>query len=174
MKIREINLDDAEAFLELRRKLDQETRFMLLEPDERSMTLVEQQAELAELSATQNATIFVVEDDETDPGTDKISLIGYLGLYGGRYRRNQRTAYLVIGIRKPFTGLGIGRHLFQAMETWAREHDFHRLELTVITENRPAIALYQKQGFTIEGTRSQTLYTNDRYQDEYWMAKLLE
>lgn len=173
MKIREITPDDAEAFLDLCRKLDQETPFMLLEPDERTMTLPGQQAELAELNATDNATIFVAEDNETDPGTDRTSLVGYLGVYGGQYRRNQRTAYLVIGIRQRFTGRGIGTRLFQTMETWAREQGIHRLELTVITENQAAIGLYRKQGFSIEGTRSQTLYTAGRYQDEYWMAKLL-
>jgi RimJ/RimL family protein N-acetyltransferase len=42
-----------------------------------------------------------------------------------------------------------------------------------MTHNLAAIALYQKAGFRTEGTRRRSLYVDDEYVDEYWMAKLI-
>ncbi len=48
-----------------------------------------------------------------------------------------------------------------------------RLELTVRCDNTSAIALYQKQGFTIEGTKYRSLLVEGEYVDEYYMGLLL-
>ena len=63
--------------------------------------------------------------------------------------------------------------LFQEAEVWAQTKNISRLELSVMTHNLPAIALYQKAGFRTEGTRRRSLYVDDAYVDEYWMAKLI-
>jgi RimJ/RimL family protein N-acetyltransferase len=79
----------------------------------------------------------------------------------------------VIGILEQFTGKGIGTQLFQMLEAWARSNDIHRLELTVMTHNERAIALYKKMGFEIEGIKKHSLFVNGEYVDEYYMAKLI-
>ncbi len=68
---------------------------------------------------------------------------------------------------------GIGTALFIAMEEWAYKKRLHRIELTVMTENAAAIALYKKRGFEIEGTRKDAYIINNRYVNEYMMAKLI-
>jgi RimJ/RimL family protein N-acetyltransferase len=166
--IREITPDDAEAFLALCKRLDQETRFMLLEPDERTLTPDEQRQALENLLATGRSTIFVAEAGQSG------ELVGYLAIKGGTYRRERQRATLVIGILQAFTGQGIGSRLFQVMERWARQRGFHRLELTVMVHNQRALALYLRQGFMIEGLRHQALVVDGQYIDEYYMAKLLE
>ncbi len=166
--IREITLDDAEKFLALCRHLDQETHFMLLEPDERTLTPDEQRQALGSLLAGGRSTIFVAEDLERG------ELVGYLAIEGGTYRRERRRATLVIGVLQACTGQGIGSRLFQEMERWARQRGFRRLELTVMVHNQRALALYLRQGFMIEGLRRQALFVDGRYVDEYYMAKLLE
>jgi L-phenylalanine/L-methionine N-acetyltransferase len=47
-----------------------------------------------------------------------------------------------------------------------------RLELEVYTDNEPAIRLYKKFGFTIEGTLAQNSFRDGRYVDSHLMARL--
>jgi len=79
----------------------------------------------------------------------------------------------VIGILQALAHQGIGTHLFIAVEEWASKKHFHRLELTVMTNNVAGISLYKKRGFEIEGTRRDAYIVNERYVDEYMMAKLI-
>jgi RimJ/RimL family protein N-acetyltransferase len=166
--IREIVPADAEAFLKLCRRLDQETQFMLLEPDERTFSPDQQRQALERLLASGRSTIFVAEVGQSG------ELVGYLAIEGGTYRRERHRATLVVGVVQTFSGQGIGSRLFQAMESWARKRAFHRLELTVMAHNQRALALYLRQGFIVEGLRRQALFVGGRYVDEYYMAKLLD
>jgi RimJ/RimL family protein N-acetyltransferase len=164
-EIREICASDAPAFLDLRKQLDTETDFLMLEPGERRATVEQTRAHIRDVLAQSNSTILVVEDQG--------ELVGYLEVSGGRYRRNRHSAHLVVALRKSHMGQGIGKRLFSRIETWARERDLHRLELTVMTHNRRAVALYQKMGFEIEGTKWHALKVDGRFVNEYYMGKLL-
>jgi RimJ/RimL family protein N-acetyltransferase len=163
--IRQITPADAEGFLLLAQTIDEETTFMLREPGERIMTVADQRAQIIDLLARPNHTILVAEDAGT--------LVGYLGASGGAYCRNRRAVHMAMGILQTYTGQGIGARLLTALETWARTHALHRLELTVMTHNVRAIRLYTRMGFAIEGTKRHALLVNGTYVDEYAMAKLL-
>ena len=58
------------------------------------------------------------------------------------------------------------------LDKWARENNLTRLELTVVSSNIVAKHLYEKNGFKIEGTRKNAMIIDDKYADEYYMAKL--
>jgi putative acetyltransferase len=47
-----------------------------------------------------------------------------------------------------------------------------RLELEVYVDNAPAIRLYEKFGFIIEGTMVQFAFRDGQYVDTYMMARL--
>jgi RimJ/RimL family protein N-acetyltransferase len=166
VSIRTIRPDDAAAFMDLCQVLDLETQLMMLEPDERTTTTLEQRAAIADVLATDNATIVVA-----DAGHE---LAGYVAATGGRYRRERRSAYIVAGVRQAYAGKGIGGRLFTELERWARAHGLHRLELTVQTRNAPAVRLYTKLGFESEGTRRQSLLVDGVYVDEHYMGKVLD
>lgn len=163
--VRPIEAIDAASYLELCRRLDQQTSFMMFEPGERTTTVAEQKAQIASILETDNQMIFIAEDGS--------QLVGHLSAFGGRHRRNRNTVYLVVGVLQAYVGQGVGTALFQAMEEWAKRIGVHRLELTVMTHNKAAIALYGKMGFEIEGTARETLFVDGRYVDEYLMAKLI-
>jgi RimJ/RimL family protein N-acetyltransferase len=163
--IREIHESDAEEFLELCRRLDEETHFMMLEPGERLTTEEEQRERIRHLLSRDNQTILVAEHGDR--------LVGYLSALGGEYRRDRHSAHIVVGILREFAGRGVGTQLFSEMEDWARRRSIHRLELTVMAHNSRAMSLYRKMGFEIEGTRRDSLLVNGRYVDEYYMARLL-
>lgn len=88
-------------------------------------------------------------------------------------QKNKHSTYLVIGILEEFTGKGIGKDLFNELETWASLNSIHRLELTVMKHNERAVSLYKKMGFEIEGVKRNSLLVNNIYVDEYYMSKLL-
>jgi len=44
--------------------------------------------------------------------------------------------------------------------------------LTVYVDNEPAIRLYQKFGFEVEGTRRKDVFRDGQYVDSYAMARL--
>jgi RimJ/RimL family protein N-acetyltransferase len=138
---------------------------MMLEPDERTTTIVEQQAAIAGVLASGSSTIVLAETGD--------QLAGYAAASGGRYRRERRTAYVVAGVRQAYAGRGIGGRLFDELERWARERGLHRLELTVQTRNLGAQRLYHRAGFEIEGMRRHALLIDGAYVDELYMAKLL-
>lgn len=163
--IREIREEDAENFLSLCRQLDEENRFMLLEPGERTTTLEEQRQRIRDLLLTDNQIIFVAEENG--------NLVGYLSANGGRFARNRHAAYIVVGLLEGYTSRGIGTALFERLDAWAGGQGLHRLELTVMVHNQRGIGLYRKMGFEIEGTLKDSLLVEGSYVDEYSMAKLI-
>ncbi len=166
IEIREIRPDDAEDFLRLCLQLDQETRFMMLEPGERHASIDEQRSEIARILERENSTILVATDDDR--------IVGYVAAYGGEFRRNRHSAYIVAGVLTSHAGKGIGSRLFSHLVDWARTVSVTRLELTVMRDNAAAIALYHKIGFIDEGTRRHSLIVDGKYVDEFAMALLVD
>lgn len=74
---------------------------------------------------------------------------------------------------KAYAGRGIGTALMEEAEHWACERGVHRLELTVMTHNLAAVALYEKAGFAVEGIRRHSMLVDGSYVDEHYMVKLL-
>lgn len=165
MRIRRIRGEDAEAFLHLQRQLDEETSFMMLEPGERTESAEATAQRICDVVARENHTILLAEVED--------HLVGFIEAVGGRWRRNRHSVYLVVGILEAYTGKGIGTRLFEEVEAWAAEKGLHRLELTVMTRNERALALYRKRGFEIEGVKKDSLWVDGEFVDEYYIAKRL-
>ncbi|MGH7123407.1 MAG: GNAT family N-acetyltransferase, partial [Stellaceae bacterium] len=100
-------------------------------------------------------------------------LVGLATATGGAHPAKRAAVEIGIGVLATHQGLGIGTALMAGLEGWAREAGIHRLQLPVVTTNAPAIALYRKCGFAIEGTLSESVRVEGRYADQYMMAKLL-
>ncbi len=165
MVIREIELEDAEEFVSLIKQVEAESDFMLMEAGERMLSVEQQRKRMEQMKKDGNSTILLAEQDGR--------LVGYLIVVGGDAKRVLHRGYLVIGILKEFRGQGIGTKLFRHLDEWAKAHHISRLELTVVTQNEMAVALYKKSGFEIEGTKRNSLLIDHVFYDEYYMAKLL-
>jgi RimJ/RimL family protein N-acetyltransferase len=165
VRFREAGPGDAAALLALKQDLDRETSFMLIEPGERTDTAADVAAELAQLAGAPNSVVIVAEIAG--------GLAGYVQGAGGRFRRSRRTVHIVIGVRAAATGQGVGSGLLGELESWARAHALHRLELTVMAHNQRASGLYERMGFTVEGRRRECLLVDGTLVDELYMAKLL-
>ena len=164
--IRRATPDDAAELLELKRALDLETPFMLLEPDERTTTVAELADELRNTAAQPNSVVLLAASAG--------ELAGYVEATGGAFRRSRHTAYVVIGVRQAHAGQGLGRRLLEELDRWARANGVRRLELTVMDHNERAIALYRKLGYDVEGTRRAAVVVDGELVDELWMAKVFQ
>lgn len=156
---------DADALLDVKRQLDVETRFTLLEPDERTETAEQVAAELRRQPATGNSIVIVAVAGGR--------LVGYVEATGGAYRRNRATAYVVLGVVASSAGRGIGGGLLDELDRWAGAHAIHRLELTVMAGNARAVRLYEAKGYVREGVRRECLAVDGVLVDELYMGKLL-
>jgi RimJ/RimL family protein N-acetyltransferase len=59
------------------------------------------------------------------------------------------------------------------MEDWAVANGLRRIELTVMSHNEGAIALYERAGFVMEGMKRGAIHVDDVPVDECVMGKLL-
>ncbi len=87
--------------------------------------------------------------------------------------RRSHVATFGISVSSKFRGRGVGSAMVQEMvnlcDNWLR---IERIELTVFVDNAPALALYRKYGFEIEGTGTHYALRNGEYVDAYFMARL--
>lgn len=99
-------------------------------------------------------------------------IVGDIGLNRLSGRRNH-VASIGMGVHDDFTGRGIGSALLgEIVATADAWLNIRRLELTVFTDNVPAIALYQRFGFVREGHLRDFAFRAGRYADAYSMARL--
>lgn len=99
------------------------------------------------------------------------------GIVSLSQRQNPRLMHLAalgIAVHPDFWGQGIGTALMEAAldlaDNWL---NLKRIELDVFTDNRRAVALYEKLGFEIEAERRMAVFGgNGRFHNEYVMARL--
>jgi L-phenylalanine/L-methionine N-acetyltransferase len=101
-------------------------------------------------------------------------VVGQCGLHTAPNRpRRCHVGQIGIAVRDDWQGKGVGSALMQAAidmaDNWV---NLSRLELEVYTDNEPAIKLYRKFGFTIEGTGINYGYRDGEFVDVYFMARL--
>lgn len=164
MIIRKVKLEDAEELLNMLKQLDSETKYMMYEPGERKTSIEEMKANIEQIDSS-NSLMLVAEEEE--------KIVGFLSAERGFANRIKHSAYIVVGILKDYRGRKIGVNLFKELIAWASNNDIVRLELTVMTNNKGAIGLYEKMGFKIEGLKEKSLLVDGKYIDEYYMAKIL-
>ncbi|OPZ85862.1 MAG: putative acetyltransferase YhhY [Firmicutes bacterium ADurb.Bin419] len=161
--IRNIKADDSEKFLSMLKKLDKETKFMMYEPDERKTTITEMAQRINE-SISNSSFLMIAEDN--------FEIVGFLSADRGFANRIKHSAYVVVGILKEHSGQGIGTSLFNKLIEWADMNRISRLELTVMSNNEKAMNLYKKFGFEVEGVKKKSMKIDDKYIDEYYMARV--
>ena len=101
-------------------------------------------------------------------------LVGTAGVHPDKGRRSH-VGGIGMCVHDEFQRRGIGAALLAALiEAADRWFNLRRLELAVYVDNEPAIALYKKFGFVIEGTRRQDAFRDGAFVDSYMMARLKE
>jgi len=100
------------------------------------------------------------------------SLVGSADVTQHKGRRGH-AGEIGLSVHDDFHGRGIGTALMAALidvaDNWL---NLKRLELTVYVDNEPAIRLYRKFGFAVEGTRRADAFRDGQYADSFAMARL--
>ena len=101
-------------------------------------------------------------------------VVGSSGLHPAAPALRRRHALMLgISVAPEAQRRGVGSALMAAMCDYAdRWAGALRLELTVYADNAPAIALYRRFGFEVEGTHRAYAMRDGRYADALCMARL--
>lgn len=101
-------------------------------------------------------------------------VVGHAGLVTAPPRR-AHCAEIGISVHDAYQGRGVGRALLGALIDHAdRSLGLRRLELTVFTDNAPAIALYRRFGFVEEGRSRGFAMRDGVLADALHMARLVD
>jgi L-phenylalanine/L-methionine N-acetyltransferase len=100
-------------------------------------------------------------------------VIGNIGLEIVQTLRRRDVGQIGMSVHDDFQGRGVGTAMMAAIldlaDNWL---GLRRIELDVWTDNVPAIRLYQKFGFVIEGTAYQYARRAGEFVDAHFMARL--
>lgn len=163
--IREISIKDVEPLTTLMKQVFDESDYMLYDPGEYMPSLENVISHIEAVITSPYLTILVAENEQ--------QLVGYLTVTTQKLHRIEHHAQISMAVLREFQGQGIGFDLLRQCKTWCQERGITRISLTVVTENKVAIHLYERAGFKIEGEMHHTLKIHGRYYNELMMAYLL-
>jgi putative acetyltransferase len=100
-------------------------------------------------------------------------VVGQCALHTEERARRRHVASLGMGVDDRYRQRGVGTALMREMvslcDNWLQ---VSRMELTVFVDNGPAIALYQRFGFEIEGTAKGFAMRHGELIDAHYMARV--
>ncbi|WP_407731721.1 N-acetyltransferase [Pseudocitrobacter faecalis] len=101
------------------------------------------------------------------------NVVGHLCIDVAQRPRRSHVADFGICVDARWQNRGVASALMREMidmcDNWLR---VERIELTVFVDNAPAVAVYKKHGFVIEGTGKKYGLRNGEYVDAYFMARV--
>ena len=111
---------------------------------------------------TDRSLVAVVGDDLVGNGS--------LERLGGRMNHAARIG---MGVHDGWVGRGVGTALMAALVDLADKWlGLRRIELTVNVDNVPALGLYRRFGFEVEGTLRDHVFRDGRFVDSHIMARI--
>ncbi len=116
---------------------------------------------IKEVRQSNDSFIFAVKDMEND------KFIGVTGFENIQWNNGVAVIYIGIG-DEDYRGKGIGKEaLALTMNFGFQELNLHRIQLNVLSYNKPAINLYEKLGFKREGIYREFIHRDGKRYDMY-------
>ncbi len=158
--IRKATTEDANEVVALVKQVMAEVSFFHKEPEEFSITAVE------ESEYIKRTSLFLVAEIEG-------KMVGSTTLQRGNSVRTSHVGDFGITILKEYCGFKIGTLLMEEVIKWCKENGVEKIELEVFEENTPGIALYKKFGFIEEGRRNRNIKIHGEYKNTLLLARFL-
>ena len=154
---------DSKAVLDVFNRTHAETDFLLTYPDENTFDEAKEAEFLKEKCNSENEIEILGFIDGKLVGTAGINTVG-------KHCKVRHRAEFGIGILREYWGQGIGKALTNACIECAKKAGYSQLELDVVSQNKNAIELYKKCGFTEYGRNPKGfLLRTGRYQEVMYM-----
>lgn len=166
MRIRDAVPEDAAKLVGLRRSLSDETDFMLYGAGEYRSTEQEVASQIVRAAQVPTNRNLVAENDD--------ALVAFLAIIGSPVPRTRHAVYLALGVLRAWWGQGVATDLLKEALRWAPTVGVSRLELSVMTTNTRAFALYQHLGFKVEGVRPRAYIINGVAIDAHLMGYVFD
>ena len=101
------------------------------------------------------------------------TLSGWLELHRLPPKRLSHVAVLTLAVAAPYRRRGIAGQLLARAYPWAQAVGVAKLQLSVRARNRAARALYEREGFVLEGCEKRQVFDAGVFEDNLLMAKFL-
>ena len=157
--------EDAEAVWDFFFLAHGQTDYLLSYPDECGKDVEQERQFLASRASSDNAIELCAFVDGILVGTAGFSPIGHKC-------KVRHRAEFGISVERSYWGKGIGRALTNACIECARRVGFLQMELEVVTENLPAISLYESVGFREYGRNPRGFHPKDGRWQELVLMRL--
>lgn len=165
--LRSADAEDGEALLRYMKVVTEETPFLIREPNEVTLTLEQEKRFIQSRAEDPREVLLIAEIDGVHVGNCSVMSMG-------SYRRYTHRCEIAVALYQKYCDSGIGTILLETALDVAKEIGYEQAELEVISDNEPAIFLYEKLGFRKYGTFPNNMkYSNGTYADAYWMMKRL-
>ena len=159
--IREFRMEDKEKFIGMYESLSAEAVRWGMPPYTR------ERLEKGWLSNLQNLISIVAFYN------DKI--VGHAQIFKFPHPRLKATGDLIVYLHQSFHSVGLGTVMLSELIKLAKKEGLHRIGLAVVADNKPAINLYEKFCFKIEGMKRDAYFGEDlKYHDEVVMGLILD
>jgi RimJ/RimL family protein N-acetyltransferase len=167
--IRKARPEDAEILVGLMKELAAEPNIYLPYTVEEADVPLEKQQKCIENYNSTNSMYIVAEVPEPRP-----RVIAELSCWGEPLEYSRHVTSLGMNVQREWRNLGVGSELMKRAIAWAQGTNLvTRVELEVYALNKPAIHLYEKFGFQIEGCKRRLVYQRGEYHDMLIMALLI-
>ena len=108
-----------------------------------------------------------------EPAGAKAQVGGWLELHRLTPKKLAHVAVLTLAVGRPFRRQGLAGSLLACAYPWAQEVGVHKIQLSVRAKNLAATALYQREGFGLEGRERDQVFDAGEFEDNLVMAKFL-
>jgi RimJ/RimL family protein N-acetyltransferase len=159
-------VEDVPALIALVNALAAERSFFFIMPIDPITGPAILRDHLASIAVSHNEAVLVARHEG--------ELVGLVTGMRGTHPARRGGVEIGVGVYAPWRRQGIGAALVTGLAHWAQTVGCHRLQLHVVTANAPAIALYRKLGFVLEGNLCATATIDGKRFDELLMAKLID
>ena len=163
--IREAVTDDAEEMISYLNIVGKESDNLMIGSNGFNVPVEAVKRRIQASHDSDNSIILIVLSE--DKIIARAELAGY---QGGRLHHNAKFS---ISVRKDYWNMKIGTRLMTEIIECAKKMNLHNIDLEVVADNKAAIALYHKMGFTDIGVYKNYWFANNAYKDAIIMQKCL-
>ncbi|KMT22919.1 GNAT family N-acetyltransferase [Clostridium cylindrosporum] len=165
--IRKAVVEDTEEILNISNQVAGETSNLSYSKGEYYMTYDQQYSYISRLKDSRNSCFLV--------GIIDGKIVASVTFLSSSRKRMEHRGEMGIAVLKDFWGVGVGKALMDCFLKWAKSNGItKKIDLLVREDNIPAISLYLKFGFQIEGRISKGMLVDSRFYDIYLMGKTLK